>query len=502
MSERHIDPTAPFRTISAEDPAVAARSPRLKLVVITGPDLGAELVLPAANEIGGTVGTDPTCALVLTDPTVSRRHMVVTLVDGGVSMRDLGSRNGSMYQGGRFSEIVVPPGAVVRVGRSELRVIPEGLRDSLPPSTRDRFGELHGASLAMRQLYAVLERVAPSDVPVLLEGETGTGKELAAEALHASSRRANGPFVVCDLAGVARTLIEAELFGHVRGAFTGADRDRDGAFVQASGGTLFIDEIGEMDLELQPRLLRALERRQVKPVGGSSWRAADVRVIAATNRDLTEEVRQGRFRDDLYHRLAVVRVRLPALRERKEDIPVLVQHLLSRAAEPLMQALQAAAVAAAGGANASSMAPGDPANLAVPTTLEVLPPAVIPPETMALLMTHDWPGNVRELKNVLDRGLSLVLPPEGAPPGTAPQLTPELLGLGSGASTSPSAASTNFHEAKEQLVSAWERDFVLTLLRRAGGNVSKAAREAGMDRVYLHRLIKKHGIAASNANEM
>jgi DNA-binding NtrC family response regulator len=224
-------------------------------------------------------------------------------------------------------------------------------------------------------------------------------------------------------------------------------------------------------------------------VGGSAWRATDVRVIAATNRDLAEEVRQGRFREDLFHRLAVVRVRLPPLRERKEDIPLLVTHLLSRAAEAsgLMQLQQTT-----GGASG------------VPTTIDVpLGAAIVPPETMALLMNHDWPGNVRELKNVLDRGLSLLLPPPGdGPAGTTggpPVLTPELLGLGAGALGAPPAPATNFHEAKEQLVSAWERDFVQALLKRAGGNVSRAAREAGIDRVYLHRLMKKHGIASASA---
>jgi two-component system nitrogen regulation response regulator GlnG len=186
----------------------------------------------------------------------------------------------------------------------------------LPPAEITRFGGLSGASRPMRELFALLARAARSEAIVLLEGETGTGKEVAAEAIHAASPRAAGPFVVCDLAGAARTLIESELFGHVRGAFTGADRERDGAFAQAASGTIFIDEVAELELALQPRLLRALERRQVKPVGGSAWRDVDVLVVAATNRDLRAEVRAGRFRDDLYHRLAVVEVRIPPLRDR------------------------------------------------------------------------------------------------------------------------------------------------------------------------------------------
>jgi transcriptional regulator with GAF, ATPase, and Fis domain len=258
---------------------------------------------------------------------------------------------------------------------------------------------------------------------------------------------------VCDLAGVSRSLIESELFGHVRGAFTGADRDRQGAFEQAHGGTIFIDEIGELELDMQPRLLRALESRKIKPVGAAQYREIDVRVIAATNRDLREEVKAGRFRDDLYHRLAVVRVTLPPLRERKEDVAPLVQHFLAGK------------------------------------------DVVVPPETMGLFTEYDWPGNVRELKNVIDRGLSLM--------GQNRVLDPALLGLEAmpGTSTAgtnpqwPSVGNEGFREAKERLIASWERDYVTQLLRRAGGNVSKAAREGGLDRVYLHRLIKKYGIA-------
>ena len=469
---------------SAPRATSSAMPARLRLVVISGPDRGAELRIDRGTHL---VGTDPNCALVLRDSTVSRQHLEVAVLDAGVRVRDLGSRNGTSWQGARFSEITVGPGAVLRLGRSELRVSPEGVREGIPPSQRDRFGGLLGGSLVMRELYAVLERVATTDVAVLIEGSTGTGKELCAEALHAASRRAGGPFVVCDLAGVARSLIEAELFGHVRGAFTGADRDREGAFVQASGGTIFIDEIGEMDLEIQPRLLRALERLQVKPVGASTYKAVDVRVVAATNRDLAAEVRAGRFREDLFHRLAVVRVRLPSLRERKEDIPLLVSQFLARSPPP---------------AAAAPSSDGDGA----PTPL-----AAVTPETMALLISHDWPGNVRELKNVLDRALSLCRDPElaGVQPTSAGDarggpvlLGPELLGLAEGASEGAAGESAGatawpirFHSAKEHLVSAWERDYLAGLLARAGGNVSRAARDAGLDRVYLHRLLKKHGLA-------
>jgi two-component system, NtrC family, nitrogen regulation response regulator GlnG len=308
-------------------------------------------------------------------------------------------------------------------------------------------------------VFALLERVAASDAAVLVEGETGTGKELVAEAVHAASARRRGPFIVCDLGSLPRSLIESELFGHVRGAFTGADRDRVGAFEQADGGTIFLDEIGELQLDVQPRLLRALERRQVKPVGSSQFRTSDTRVVAATNRDLLAEAKAGHFREDLYHRQAVVRLRLPPLRERREDIPMLAEHFVARAAAAM----------------------GRPA------------PA-LSASVVAALRGHDWPGNVRELKNVLERALSI------AP--DVPSLDTTLLGL----DDLPGAVAVNegaaplvdttvpFKESKDRLVHAWEREYVTTLLDRAGGNVSLAARNAGIDRVYLHRLLKKHGL--------
>jgi len=299
----------------------------------------------------------------------------------------------------------------------------------------------------MRELFTVLERVAGSSEPVLIEGETGTGKELCAEAIHKASTRARGPFVVCDLAGVPRTLIESELFGHVKGAFTGAASDRVGAFESAHRGTVFLDEIGELESDFQPRLLRALENHTVRRVGSAIYRNVDVRVIAATNRDLAQEVESGSFRPDLFHRLSVVRVRLPALRERKEDIPFLVERFLAGSGVKIASA------------------------------------------TLALLQEYDWPGNVRELKNVLRRGVALKH--EG---GT---LEPEDLGLavtGAGASTERAAPDT-YHEAKAQLIETWEKSYVRRVLDETGGNVSQAARKCGLGRAYLHRLIRKYQLA-------
>ena len=424
--------------------ARAAHAPeRLRLLVLSGPDAGQDILLERGTYV---VGKAPGCALVLHDPTVSREHLELRMGPAGVIVRDLESTNGSFFGGARFVEITVSAGAVIELGASALKLVAEAARMSILPSTKDSFGGLVGTSLCMREAFALLERASVSDVPILIEGETGTGKELAAEAIHQASPRHQGPFVVCDLAGVSRALIESELYGHLRGAFTGADRDRVGAFEQAAGGTIFIDELGELELDAQPRLLRALERRQVKPVGATNYRDVDVRFITATGRDLAAEVRAGRFREDLYHRLAVVRVRLPPLRDREEDLPLLIEMLLSGRAS-------------------------------------------VPAETMALLHEYDWPGNVRELRNVLDRALSLAEP--GQP------LDPHLLGL---APAKPAGRTlptgTTYKEAKERLLCEWERRFISDLLARADGNVSEAARRGGLDRVYLHRLMKKHGVAA------
>jgi len=416
-----------------------------RFVVMTGADQGKILRLAAGAHY---VGRDETCQLVLRDGGVSRRHLEIVVQPHGIVVRDLDSRNGSFYQGARFSEVTVGPGAQITLGDSVLKLFTAASTPQLLPSARERFGALIGGSLAMRELFATLERIAAADAPVLIQGETGTGKELCAEAIHAEGARRASPFVVCDLAGVTRSLLESELFGHVRGAFTGAAKDRAGAFVEADGGTLFIDEVGELEMDLQPRLLRALERRQVKPLGASTYREVDVRIVAATNRDLEREVREGRFRQDLYHRLAVLSVRVPPLRERKEDIAPLARHLLGGRAQLTRSALR-------------------------------------------LLEEYDWPGNVRELRNILERGVAAM--------GADRELTPSQLGL---QTTEPALADShglsdeNFHAAKDRLIADWERAYVSDLLRRAGGNISLASRTSGLGRPYLYKLMKRHGLGS------
>ena len=415
-----------------------------RLVVSAGPDRGKSLLLRRGRY---SVGKAPDCDLVMTDAAVSRRHLVFKVLDDGVEVLDVGSKNGSFFQGARFRQLILGAGAVLSIGASQLVMADAGRRATDPPASEaHRFGMLLGGSLVMRRLFALLARVAQNDGPVLIEGETGTGKEVCAESLHAAGPRARGPFVVCDLSGLPGPLLESELFGHLRGAFPGADRDHRGAFATAAGGTLFIDDIGELGLEAQPRLLRALERREYKPIGASDYLPLDARVIASTNRDLWEECKAHRFRADLYHRLAVLRVRIPPLRDRTEDIPLFARELLG----PRAQALTS--------------------------------------DAWSLLAAHSWPGNVRELRNILTQATSLV--PEGRALGASE------LGL---SRSEPAAGlewaeGSDFHGTKRQIISSWERTFLVDLMQRAGGNVARAAKQAGIDRPYLYRLLRKHGL--------
>ncbi|ADO75513.1 RNA polymerase sigma factor 54 [Stigmatella aurantiaca DW4/3-1] len=417
---------------------------RLKLLVLSGPDVGRSVSLePGAYRIGSA----PSCEIALSDKTVSRQHLRLEVREDGVRAVDAGSRNGSYCEQMRFSELEVRVGAVLQVGTTEFKLVPEESRERVvPPSSRESFGALVGGSRPMRELFTLLERLAAGDSDVLVQGETGTGKELCAEAIHQQSKRSQGPFVIVDLAGVAPSLIESELFGHVKGAFTGAQGDRAGAFERANGGTVFLDEVGELPLELQPRLLRALERRQVKRVGANDYRTVAMRVVAATHVDLEGAVKAGKFRRDLFHRLAVLRVTLPPLRERPEDIPLLVDTVLRRMEKP---------------------------------------PGALSEQTRALLAQYPWPGNVRELRNVVEQVVNLG-------EESLPEMTPDPLELSAGAGSA--GLDLPFKEAKERLIEGFERDYFRSLMERCEGNVSRASREAGIDRFYLRKLLKKHGL--------
>jgi transcriptional regulator with PAS, ATPase and Fis domain len=348
----------------ADQPVVVLRSAVLR--VVSGPDRGARCELRLSRATVGTAGDN---ALVLTDNSVSSHHIEVQVRDQGYLVRDLGSTNGTHYQGARVGEALLAPGAELQIGATVLR-LEHGEERSQAVPRLESFGKLIGSSPAMQEVYGLLATVAPTDVTVLIEGETGTGKELVAEELHRQSPRRNCAFSVIDCGALPPSLIESELFGHERGAFTGAVRDREGMFERARGGTVFLDEIGELPLELQSKLLRVLDRRVVRRVGGNLERKVDVRLVAATNRDLAEEVRCGRFRQDLYYRLNVFSINIPPLRERRDDIPVLAQYFLDKFNASMNKSIHK-----------------------------------ISEEAMDFLTKYEWPGNVRELENAIERAL-------------------------------------------------------------------------------------------------
>ncbi len=398
------------------------------------------------------VGVHTDCDVVLSDPRVSRRHCRLSLDARGVIIEDLSSKNGTLVGGVEVERARVPLGVPILVGTTQLVVRPLGGTVDVPLSVEMRFGDAIGASVSMRALFARLERAALSEVTILLLGESGTGKELLAQGIHAASPRRDGPFVPFDCGAVPPTLIEAELFGHVRGAFTGASADRRGVLAEADGGTLFLDEIGELPVDLQPKLLRALESREYRPVGGRAYQAFDARIVAATHRPLREDMASGTFRKDLYYRLAVVEARVPPLHERRDDIELLVERFL-QAQTP-------------------------------PRSIRDLPPGAL-----AMLRGHDWPGNVRELKNAVTR--LLLFPESGA------QAFQDGIETVAGA-TSRLPLHLPLREAREQVVDAFERAYVVGKLAESGGNVSRAADAMGVSRQFLHRLMGRYDVRRSD----
>jgi DNA-binding NtrC family response regulator len=409
------------------------------LRVTSGPSQGRQMEIDRSPLLIGTHGS---CDLRLEDPTVSSRHAELAFRPGGYLLRDLGSRNGILLGGYRVEQLYLSPGMSLTLGRSTIVVIDLDRRVEVPLSRADRFGELVGRSVAMRDLFAQLEAAARSDSTVLLEGETGTGKELTAEALHQASGRAEGPFEVFDCAAIPSGLAESELFGHVKGAFTGADTTRAGALERAHGGTLFLDEIGELPLALQPKLLRAIESRRFTPVGGSSTRSVDVRFIAATHRSLDHEVRKKAFREDLYYRLAVVRIRVPPLRERIDDLPLLIERLARASGQEGV----------------------------ADRLLGVTP----------LLQSYTWPGNVRELRNVVER-LGVLPIDEALPSAVFGRERP-----------SNRASLASFVDARDRALDQFERNYLIELLKATSGNITQAATIAQVSRRYLTRLVAKH----------
>jgi len=448
--------------------ATSARLRRCRVEVVSGADAGLVRDIEASViRIGARRGND----VQLSDSKVSGLHCEIRLDDRGYRLRDLDSTNGTYVSGLRINDVYVQPGAQIALGGTRLKFEPLGDSVEIELSDTDRFGSMIGRSVKMREMFARLEKLAKSDTTVLVTGETGVGKELVAEALHDHSPREKGAFVVLDCGSIPPNLIESELFGHERGAFTGATNSYAGAFERAHGGTVFLDEIGELPLAMQPKLLRVLERKEVRRVGGSKTLEVDLRVVAATNRDLGVEVNRGRFREDLYYRLAVARVHVPPLRERKDDLPLLIEHIL--ATTP-------------GGELAS-----------------------IAQETIDLMMKHDWPGNVRELRNVIERAVLLAETPDSedslrrSPASSAPK------GEASGITVTPSQTATSaeasmtvpvdvtqpFKNAKQAVISEFEKRYISRLLAQHDGNISAAARAAGIDRMSIHKMLHRLGLA-------
>ena len=416
-----------------------------RLVVVEGPDRGLELVLDGTQSNRVLVGQGQSCDLKLTDPKVSRRHAAFELGEVGLRIIDLESRNGTVVSGVRVDGATLEGGEMIRLGNSVLRVDALEAAHPVALSPETSFGHIVGSSVEMRRLYPLCERLAASDVPVVIEGPTGTGKEVLAESIHDKSARAKGPFVVFDCTAVPPNLVESELFGHERGAFTGATSQRIGVFEQAHGGTLLIDEIGDLDAALQPKLLRVIQRSEVRRVGSSNATPikVDVRVMAATRRDLDREVQDGRFRDDLYYRLAVARIELPPLRARKGDIAVLATHFWHEM----------------GGKDQP------------------------PYELLRRFERYSWPGNVRELANAVARYIALG---DFAPNETS------AAPLGADLVESVLALELPYPRARDRVLAEFERRYVERMLARHGGNVAQAAQASGIGRRYFAMIAARH----------
>ncbi len=413
----------------------------LSLRVVGGVDLGLALT----DGTGAlTVGNADGNTLRLTDPSVSRFHVELSRKGDRILVRDLGSTNGTQVNGLMLTEAAVPPGTVLQLGHTQLEVS-GGKNGSVELAEHDTLGPLKGQAPVMRALLARIDTAARSESAVLLNGESGTGKELIARALHERGPRAKKPFVTVDCGSLSPGLVTSELFGHERGAFTGADRRHIGAFERANGGTVFLDEIGELPPSLQATLLGVLERRRFRRVGSQEELSVDVRVVSATHRDLRAAVNTNQFRLDLFFRLAVVKLDVPPLRARLDDLELLITHFIREA--------------------------GSEATIA----------QLFPPDVLSTMRAHQWPGNVRELRNLVEATLAMGEPPlleaQGAPAGTAPLF--------------PGPERT-YKEARTDVLNRFELDYLTKLLALTKGNVSAASRHAKMDRSHLIELLQRH----------
>jgi transcriptional regulator with GAF, ATPase, and Fis domain len=421
------------------------RYAKVRLLVTRGPDTGLSF------ETAGVpvrIGTASDNDIVLSDDTVSRWHAELEPTPLGMRIRDVESTNGLVIGGMRIRDAFIPGDFQVALGETWIAAQWLGETVDKEQVATDRFGDVLGRSARMRELFADLERIAPTDVTLLIEGETGTGKDLIAESLHAASRRANGPFVVFDCGAAAPTVIESELFGHERGAFTGAHGTHVGVFEQANGGTLFLDEIGELPLDLQPKLLRVIEKLEIRRIGGRQTIGLDVRIIAATNRNLRAAVQRREFRQDLYFRLAAAHVAVPPLRDRMDDLERLAEHFL------MMQ---------------------DP-----PRSL-----ADVPQHVWGMFRAHRWPGNVRELRNAVQR---LAVTPDRLLHDGSPGIAQPTASWARGDAVVP------LRIARRQAGDDFERAYLEHVLAKSGGNVTRAAALAEVSRQMMQKLMRKHGM--------
>lgn len=388
------------------------------------------------------IGKAPESDIPLDDEFISRAHAAIAPVAGGWRIQDLGSTNGVAVNGTQISDASLKPGDEITLGQLKLKFCAELETQSLQPAPEGGCGGLLGNSAGMRELFARVGRVAPTEMPVLIHGETGTGKELLAAALHDQSTRAGRAFVTVNCGAISESLAESELFGHEKGAFTGAAAARKGLFAEADGGTVFLDEVGELSKALQVKLLRVLETGEIRAVGADRPRRVDVRVIAATHRDLAALVREGEFREDLYYRLAVLTLELPPLRARGDDLELLAAHFLNEQKNLSKEALEK-------------------------------------------LRRHSFSGNVRELRNVIERAAILC---ESGTLGPDDLYFDSLGGM-------PSGDFLDRHpELADMSVEEVERELVRGALERAGGVQSEAARRLGIPKSTLSGRIDRLGL--------
>jgi len=412
------------------------------LRVESGPAEGT--VYSAESEPVISVGASPDNQLAIDDKTVSRYHLELRMTGEGLSVEDLGSRNGTYVGDLRVDRAVVPPGTRLRLGATTILIQDADAVAAPPDAAPPSIPSLVVASDAMADVARLIDRLSAVSSSVLIQGETGVGKEVVARAINERGSRAEQPFVVVDCGSMPATLVASHLFGHERGAFTGADQRRTGAFERADGGTVLLDEIGELPVEMQPSLLGVLERRRFTRVGGADEISVDVRVLAATNRDLRAEVNKGHFRADLYYRLAVARMLIPPLRDRSEEVAPLVAHF----AEQIT---------------------------GVPNEFP------FDAQTMEAMRQHRWSGNVRELRNVVEGALIMG---RVSLDGTQGESIPI-----------PDADEVAaYGEARAAAIAQFERSYLKKLIDLTKGNASEAARRAKMDRPYLLTLLRRHGL--------